>query len=278
MTMYRLTQTLFWMCLLLLLSACDALGGRAAPSATPVVIVKALATIPVTATPNPDEATATRLATTPTPITPTATATLAATPYVGIFIGEAREQDIGEIISAPIYRANPLSAQPTANPNTCEIEIGIDYETIWRQNSIVNQRMGCPIQVAFGFFGDVQVFERGAMYINEETGEIWAIVPDDNLGQYWYVEGTEPVSLEGLTAPEGFLLPEAEFAAVWAGVDGLIEALGFARTEPLRVAMGLQRFEGGTFFLDASIGETFVLIVDGTAYGPFTSPVRNRPE
>lgn len=263
-------QIIICLFFILLFTGCTAFGAQQTPSATPVVIVKQIATVGVTPTLNPEEMQATQLATTPTPITPTVTPTLEATAYVGNFIGEARDQDIGEIISAPIYQANPLSVFPTADPNTCGIEIGDDYRDAWTGNPVVNQRMGCPIQESFGFFGIVQVFEGGAMYRSSETGEIWAIVPDDNFGQYWYVESAAPVELQGSSPPIGFLVPEGSFATVWAGVEGLQERLGFALTEQVEVPMGAQRYEGGTFLLDGSIGATFALIIDGSAYGPFS--------
>jgi|GEM_PF-894401 len=254
-----------------LLTGCTAFGAQQAPSATPIVIVKEIATVGVTPTLNATAIEATRAATTPTPITPTVTPTLEATAYVGNFIGEARDQDIGEIISAPIYQANPLVVFPTADATTCETPIGSEYRNAWRDNPVVNQRMGCPIQESFGFFGIVQVFEGGAMYRSNETGEIWAIVPDDNFGQYWYVESADPIELQGSSPPAGFLAPEGSFATVWASVEGLQDRLGFALTEQVEIPMGAQRYDGGIFLFDGSIGEVFALIIDGSAYGPLTS-------
>ena len=72
-----------------------------------------------------------------------------------------------------------------------------------------------------------------------------------------------------VTPPEGLKIPLLGFGAVWFGVDGVRDTLGFARTDEQPVKLAFQRFEGGTLFKDISSDSVFVLLPDGRAFGPF---------
>lgn len=263
--------------LFFIVTACT---GEANPSATPVIISRELATVFVSPTPNEDEIAATRAVVTVTSIPPSATVIPTETPYVGIFVGQAEEEMSFIEIVEPIFAPEVVSgAEPTANAERCIANpIDSPYLTAWRSNQIVNQRMGCPIQGGFGIFGQSQIFENGVMYYYPELNAIWAIRVDagTNRGVYDYLENPPEGSTIGLQAPAGLLLPGATFGNMWLGVEGLRAEMGYARTEAQTVPMGLQRFENGTFLLDASAGQVFALVNDRTVLGPYlaseTSP------
>jgi hypothetical protein len=261
------------------LSAC--IGQVDDSTATFVPTVKALATVFTTATPNPEEAAATRAAISVTPVPPTATIIPSETPYIGIFIGEA-EQERGLVeITSPLFGPNANNPdtviriqQATADANLCPLPIEAPYLTAWRTNPIVNQRLGCPIQGGFGFFGNVQVFANGVMYYYPEFNAIWAIRPlqEGNRGRYDYLENPPEGSTIGLQADTGFIVPGDIFGDMWLAVSGLREDMGFARTESQETPMGLQRFNNGIFIHDVLAGQVYALIVDGTVLGPYLAP------
>jgi hypothetical protein len=277
---YSVLLCTFYLLLFTFLSACTGQSNNA--TATPVAVVKVLATVFMSPTPNSEDIAATRAAISPTPIPPTSTIIPTETPYVGIFIGEA-EQERGLVeITAPILGASAANPdeivriqQPTADVNLCPLAIDNPYLTAWRTNAIVNQRMGCPIQESFGFFGNIQVFERGVMYYYPELNAIWAIRPmqdNDNRGRYDYLENPPDGSTIGMQAEAGLFLPDGVLGDMWLAVSGLREEMGFARTEAQETPMGIQRFANGIFIHDVLAGQVYALIVDGTVLGPYLAP------
>lgn len=255
--------------ILILVTAC---GGQSTPTATAVAINKELVTVEISPTADAEEVAATRAAISPTPIPPSPTVIPTETPYIGIFIGEAQQEESFVNFTEPIFGPRITANQPTANARRC-LNIAIDspYLTAWETNTSVSQRLGCPIQGGFGFFGEVQVFETGVMYYYPDLNAIWAIRPlqDDITGEFDYLENPTDISTIGIQPPAGLLVPGDIFGDMWIGVEGLREEMGFARTEAQEVPLGLQRFENGTFLLDVTAGQVYALVVDGTVYGPF---------
>jgi hypothetical protein len=269
---------IFWAgCLILGCSLFACTPTATDPTPTPIVIAKVLATAYISPTPNPEQIATTRAASSPTPIPVSPTSIPTPTAYIGVFIGEAANQDGGfSPITAPLFgpQANNVAGfNPTADATRCPIPINPVYLDTWARDFTVSQALGCPIQENFGFFGEVQIFENGAIYWRRDTREVWAIVPQSDRGRYWFVAAPEFVSTEGITAPTpGLLVPVGDVGSVWMSVAGLREALGYAQTERQSVAMNIQRYDSGSFFLDATAGQIFALVVDGTAYGPFNAP------
>jgi hypothetical protein len=240
-----------------------------------VAISKFIATAYISPTPNEEQMRATLLAVSPTPSPAPPTPFPSPTPYIGVFIGEAVLEGGLPPLTGPLLADTPIfSAQPTADARRCvAVPFDRNYESIWVTNSRMAQRIGCPIQAGFGFFGHVQVFERGVIYRREDTREVWAILPQPGgPGQYWYVEKPAEVSTAGISAPEGRIVPDGDIGSVWVSIEGLQEEMGLALTPRQRVAMGAQRYDTGTMLLDATSGQVFALIVDGTAFGPFPAP------
>lgn len=260
----------FWVLIIagFLLTACDT--GQSEPQTIQQVAVanRPLATVYISPTPNVEQMQATRLASSPTPTPQTPTPTPQPTAYIGVFIGEAEPLQSG-IVDPEIFASISTPLAPTVEPTTCTIEIDGAYVSVWRSESLINQRMGCPIQQGIGFFGLVQVFENGVMYQHSDTNEVWTIVPDVRSGEYIYDDQVPDVSTAGIGAPDGLIVPSGTLGSVWMSQPGLRDILGFAQTPPIRVSLGYQRFSGGTFLLDSTSGQTFALLADGTAYGPF---------
>lgn len=249
------------------LARCDS---APAPAATPVVIEKALATAFFSPTPNEAQLTATRNAVTPTPLAPTATVTPSPTPYVGVFLGRAEEGLGFQSFQQPLY-APSTNAEPTPDNRRCLTPIDDRLLAIWQGNRAVSRALGCPIQESFGFFGKIQLFETGAMYSQPDIRAVWAILPTLGVGKYHYVEAPPPL-MTPIQGRAGRVAPSGDFGSVWAMVAELPERMGLGITPEQDVALGIQRFDGGTFLLDVTSGQAFALVVDGTLYGPFTLP------
>jgi hypothetical protein len=238
------------------------------PTLTPIVISKYIATAYISPTPNAEQIAATRAASSPTPVPASPSPFPSITPYIGSFIGQAPRDTALQPITAPLFGSQSSGAAPTADATLCRLPIQPEFVIAWQTDKTINQRLGCPIQEGFGFFGEFQSFETGIMYGRAETREVWAI-NSGQPGRYWYVAAPERVPTNDILAPVGRFTPEGDFGSVWAGITELREAFGFAQTDEQRVGINLQRFDGGTFFLDASAGQIFVLLVDGTLYGPY---------
>lgn len=252
--------------LLMALTACS--GGDAPATDAPSVALKVLVTVEIPPTLSVAEQLATQqAAATPTPPPPTLTPT--ATPYVGVFIGEANPAQGG----APLLPQD-VTAQPTENVGLCVLSADPAFGEVWQRDPSVARQMGCAIQERFGFDGKVQVFERGVMYLRSSTNEVWAVSPGRiSGGRYWYTNQI-PVAGGGiglgLPAPqEGQRVPADTFGAVWGTNPPIQQAIGYAITPEQTADLNIQRFDGGTLFLDVTVGQVFVLLVNGDAYGPF---------
>lgn len=247
---------------LLALTACG--GDAPTPTAEAVAVVRVLVTVDVPPTLSAAERAATLAALPPTPTVAPPTPTPTETPYIGVFIGEAR---------APESNLPPMNVEPTPQPTeagVCTIPTDPAFGEVWKRDASLVRRLGCAIQERFGFAGGVQVFERGVMYRRQSTNEVWAINPGRvTAGQYWYTNQVPLLSTQGIFAPPGFRVPVDVFGAVWAATTDLRDALGYAITPDQVADMNIQRFDGGTLFLDVTVGQVFVLLVDGDAYGPF---------
>ncbi|TVR24583.1 MAG: hypothetical protein EA396_01245 [Anaerolineaceae bacterium] len=256
-----------------MLAACDANGEPVSrdPTLEPVSIVKRLATIAPTATPDTDDSEPDAPA--PTLAPPTRTPT--PTPYIGVFLGEAAVNPF-----APVTRLDPAGAfvdvptpeRPFAVRVFCDIPHNELFGAGWREDTALVDELRCPIQIMFGFRGRVQIFEGGAMYSRPETGEVWAIQPGrgGEGGAYWYVGSAPEVGeVQFDDVPPGRIIPTEEIGAVWLTVPQVRGAMGFAIQNAFNGDINVQRFDGGSLFLDASSGQVFVLSLDGTAAGPY---------
>lgn len=248
----------------LLLVSC---GAPTPAVATPVLVVKALATVYISPTPDEAARAATRAAASPTAAPPTPTPIPSPTAYVGVFLGRAEREMAFQPFSQPILGSSGI-AEPTANAAACRIPISPAVLRLWQNNRTLNDKLGCPIQQDFGFFGTLQVFERGVMYAQNEINAVWAIVPQATAGRFFYMESPPALTLPE-RAPAPLLAPTGNFGSVWAIVPDLRQRLGYAIAPEVRAAINLQRFDSGIFLMDLTSGQAFALIVDGTAYGPF---------
>lgn len=257
-----------WVIMLLgILTACT---GDPTPASTPVVIVKPLATLVLSPTPDAFQRTATMSAITPTlaPATPTPSPT--PTAYVGVFIGQADTVLGFQSFTEPLLAPN-ASQEPTPDNRRCLTPIDERLLNIWQTNRAVSRALGCPIQESYGFFGKLQIFDKGVMYLQPDIQAVWAVLPSLGVGRYEYLEN--PPDFSGsLSIPRDRLAPSGKFLGMWATVETLDERLGYALTPEQDVALGIQRFDGGTFLIDGASGQAFALIADGTVLGAFTLP------
>lgn len=266
-----------WMVILsaLLIGACQPVPVYQTPTLEPVPIIKRLATIAPTLTPNvaevSEQQTAVALQATPIP-----TLTPQPTLYMGVFLGETSQDPFAPVLSISGASQIVADVNPTTFPSGVRIICDIPEDGIfglgWRENVRVVNELRCPIQIMFGFTGRIQIFEGGAMYHRLETGETWAISPAsvDDVGRYWYLGQTAPLENVGISdIPAGRLAPAGEFASMWLIVPELREALGFAVQGAVNGDINVQRFDGGSLFLDANSGLSFALLLNGDAIGPY---------
>ncbi len=265
----RALSVLKFLIMIALLAACEA--APAATTADPfagVPQVKLLATVPPLPTADTRIQEANAAAALPTVI-PTALPT--PTPYVGVFLGGGAGENL------PIFDAarftTPTAVIATLEPLTvCEFTPDERYGTGWATSQVVVATLGCPGETAASYDGALQLFERGVM-IYIPSGEIWAISQGVPTGRYWYVASAPPEQPIDQTPPDGLRLPVSGFGATWAGVVGVRQALGFARTEEAGTPILVQRFIGGLLIQDLSTEQTFALLgvtaPTGVVYGPF---------
>lgn len=251
----------WWWVLVAVLAGCNALP--APPPTAPAVAdgAKRLATVYVSPTPDAAERQATRLAASPTPNVMTAP-TASPTAYIGVFLGASGAD-------APFIDSNigAVDITPTRPPVRCPLEADPVLGDRWRTEPLVVRGLGCAIEGLLPFSGTRQTFENGVMY-GRPSGQTWAIAPGEP-GLFWFVEVPPEVPPVDVNAPPGLIVPSESFGALWRSRPEIQQALGFARLETFEAALGFQRFEGGTLFLEAETGQVFALLVDGFAYGPY---------
>jgi hypothetical protein len=267
----------FWAVMVLLalvIAGCQPTPVYQTPTTEPVTIIKRLATVAPTLTPNVAEVSEQQTAVA-IPSTAIPTLTPQPTLYIGVFLGETSQDPFAPVLS--ISGASQIAVNnPTALPSGIRIICDIPEDGIfgagWRTHSRVINELRCPIQIMFGFTGRIQIFEGGAMYYRPETGEAWAISPPrtDDLGRYWYLGQTLPIENVGIgDIPSGRLAPADEFVSMWLSIPELREALGYALQRSFNGDINVQRFDGGSLFLDANSGLSFALLLNGDAIGPY---------
>jgi hypothetical protein len=254
--------------IILLLAACATDNPTNPPTLTPpAVIAKVLATVYISPTPGLDEQQAT-LAANPSTATPITQPTAAPTAYVGVFLGEAESAgDGGAVINPALLNApTPLIPVTVTAGTTCPAQADSLFGDRWSADAATTAALGCPIEGVGSVEGSLQIFERGVMYFSP-SGEIWAIAP---AGQrFWYAVSAPPVQPGEIPAPEGLLAPSQGFGAVWRGLAGVQEALGFARSPEQGIKLSTQKFQNGLLLADGDSGQVFVLLSDGRALGPY---------
>jgi len=250
-----------------IIAACDG-GNTAPPPPTEVVIVRPLATVGPTATLSDADRIATQQAVPPTQAAPQAGPSPTPTAYIGMFLGESPVDPLAPDINVQVVV--PTRPVEQATPLVCTIAPAPQFGTVWSSQGNLQSEMGCPLQESFGFTGVVQVFEGGVMYHYVERDEVWAIAPGEfgDAGDYWFLSGVVPLT-PSIIPPEGRRVPQNIFGGLWAGITEAREELGFALLPEQDIDVNIQRYEGGTLFLDVTLGQVFVLTVDGRAYGPF---------
>ena len=137
----------------------------------------------------------------------------------------------------------------------------------WRTEPLVTRDLGCPIEGFFPFDGTRQSFENGVMY-GRPDGQTWALAPGEP-GVYWFVAAPPDAPEIDVSSPPGLIVPSDNFGALWRSLPEIQQALGFARLTTFDAALGFQRFEGGTLFLEVETGVVFALMTEGLAYGPY---------
>jgi hypothetical protein len=65
------------------------------------------------------------------------------------------------------------------------------------------------------------------------------------------------------------MAPSQGFGAVWRGLPGVQDALGFAKAAEEGTKLVTQKFQNGLLLADGSSGQVFVLLSDGRAMGPY---------
>ena len=257
--------------LMLILAACQTATPAPADNLQPAVQAKIIVTVPMSPTPNEAEQQATRRAIEPTLTAPATAAPPTATVYVGVFLEPANTGDDVPILDAT--QALALAPQiPTERPSRCQIPVAAQLGESWRNDPQAGTALGCAVETIVEFEGVVQIFENGVMYFQND-GPIWAIetTNDGFPNQQWTVTTALPPveDTSDINPPPGLQVPRLGFGSVWFGIDRVRETLGFARTDEQRARLAFQRFDNGTLFGDINSGLVYVLLSDGTAFGPF---------
>jgi hypothetical protein len=257
---------------ILLVTSCNSSSSEATATDGPQIVARQLATVVPTITLGPTEARETQIAVLLIPTLAPPTEIPTATPYIGVFLGES-EADVWDrsLNDYSQYFVLPTRDYSFDTSMICAYEVADVFGTLWTTDPDAERELRCPIQESYGFAGTVQIFEQGVMYFNTTTEEVWAVFPGtlQGNGEYWYVDRPPAISTEGLSAPEGLRVPRGAFGAAWANLPQIRLSLGYATTEEQPVSINIQRFDGGTMFLDVTVGHIFILLSDGEALGPY---------
>jgi hypothetical protein len=232
----------------------------------PAILPKRLATVYISPTPDDLARQATLAANPPTATMPPATLTPTPTAYIGVFLGEAETLDEGPLLGIQPVEALPTAVVPATAVPSCPAPADVVFGTRWAEDSLLSSTLGCPIEGVSAISGTLQIFERGVMYFRT-GGEVWAI--GTSARQWWYVPSAPPINPADIPVPEGVLPPASVFGAVWRGIPGVQDALGYARTAEQATPLSTQKFQNGQLLADGISGQVFVLLADGRAFGPY---------
>lgn len=217
------------------------LSGLVACTASPAADPTAPATSTATEVPSEDAA-------------PVATATAAAaahgsaassaSPWVPLVDLGTAEQD-----GTPVFASAPLSS---ATPTSCADAWFFSPAPAF-----------CPDGPAESLTVAEQPFERGRMvWVPDDVGAQVYVMYTDGKAESWadeWVEG-EPETDPGIQPPAGLFQPRRGFGAVWRGVTGLRDRLGWALAPESAAQTRVQRERFG---VDAKGWHVFLRLADG---------------
>lgn len=269
-----------WIPLLLAACACLIAACGAAASAptqaalAPVSGAKLLVTVYISPTPDAAEWQATLRAQPPTATPEPATVEPTATPYIGVFLGEAGGVDDSSALAAiQQLQAQREAATPVPEPiSRCPRQPDEAFGTFWRSAGLAADQIGCPADAPVPYSGVSQLFERGVMYRTPD-GELWAITPrGEPEGRFWYAAQPPAAAADSISPPAGLRAPGPRFSAFWQSDADLRSRLGFAQTDEVPTTFTVQHFQNGTLLLDNSAGQVWLLSgvsETGSALGPY---------
>ncbi len=268
MSLRYLVHARFGVCLLALALAigCTPTTTPAPPPTLGLDNPKSLATVYISPTPDLPTATPTPDATSAGNPQPWNLLTPTATPFVGIFLGNA-----GEIVTDGTLPPAANVARPTAWPSppgnaACGLPVAAPFQSAWTAHAALKETLGCPVNNGFDLRLVHQPFERGHMFYRD-TGNIYAI-SEQSIRQgnptdiYWQLPDSwqegQAESDPSLTPPDGLLQPIRGFGNVWRNTPSLRDVLGWATAPEEWIDAFWQDFEGG-WMLRSADGRIFGL-------------------
>ncbi|HEX8221320.1 MAG TPA: zf-HC2 domain-containing protein [Chloroflexia bacterium] len=151
-------------------------------------------------------------------------------------------------------RITPGKATPTVSPiSDCLLEPVRGFGAIWRGDSDVRERLGCPtVPEEPALPAAQQHFQGGYMFWRGDTRVIYVFLQTGRHDQYgtWFefkdtwVEGEPVPTVEGGT-PDGGYVPVRGFGKLWANNPELRQKLGYATEPEASVDAVWQPFEHG---------------------------------
>jgi hypothetical protein len=214
---------------------------------------------------------------TPTLGPPRPTATL--TPYVGVFLGQPTSESGEPVPTLAPYVINPVGGGPVvasggiapASGGACSIPVAASFANAYNGSTMVQQRLGCPVNGGAAVSMVTQPFERGNMYWRSDTKQIYALA---NSGQFWQVadswsEGM-PADDPGLAAPGGLLQPVRGFGLAWRSNQTIRDALGWGTLPEAQYSGYWQDFERGAMFVGSGSLNYALFPAEGQHSGPLS--------
>lgn len=150
--------------------------------------------------------------------------------------------------------ARRITAQ-VAVPSTCPYTYFVSDPDAQRNTCPENDVQTIPLAI--------QNFERGRMiWISSPQPQIFALYNDGGLMMAWDSWNNAPIDYQGISAPDGLLLPERGFGWAWMVVPDIRDRLGFATGPEQGYSGQVQRV--GTFYRGQVTGTTYVTLPDGS--------------
>jgi len=167
---------------------------------------------------------------------------------------------------APTATQVPTSVPATPTPTlpACSITPILGFGEVWKTNTTVSTRLGCPVELETSTWSAEESFIGGYMFWRGDLRLIYALYSNGTWQSFVDTWNEGDLEWDGtIVPPSGYYQPVRGFGKIWREQPGVRDKLSWATNEERGFNGSWQAYQGGLMLWSDDLG-IFVLYNDGT--------------